>query len=254
MRLCCWPFVLFVVALSCSSALADSEALKHDFEEANRLYQGGEFQKAIDSYLKVVAAGVENPVLYYNLGNSYFKTGRLGYAIAMYHRALKLDPRNDDIKANLAFAQQFRVDNITQDEINPIWNWYKGIILHYTSNEWTVAASVVLVLFLALFAFRIWTGSRSSLVKGLLIASFAIFVVVATCCGTSIHFNCGATRGAIVVPEVSIKAGPGSDFDEQFIAHEGLTFLIMKQESGWYQGIFDNRLKGWIRVSDAVKI
>jgi hypothetical protein len=56
------------------------------------------------------------------------------------------------------------------------------------------------------------------------------------------------------VPAVSIKAGPGEDFGEQFVAHEGLTFNILKQESGWYHGIFDNRLKGWIRISDAVKI
>jgi hypothetical protein len=53
---------------------------------------------------------------------------------------------------------------------------------------------------------------------------------------------------------VSVKAGPGGDFDEQFLAHEGLTFEILRQESGWYLGVFDNRLKGWIKVSDTVKI
>ncbi len=100
----------------------------------------------------------------------------------------------------------------------------------------------------------IWTRDRRFSVKTIVSSALIVFIVCCVCTGVNVHLSYNSPRGAIVVPEVSNKAGPGEDFGEQFVAHEGLTFNILKQESGWYHGIFDNRLKGWIRISDAVKI
>ncbi len=235
------------------SAYSDG-ALEHDFTVANDQYQKGNFAGAVDNYLKVVAAGVDNPALYYNLGNAYFKTGQLGMAIAMYHRALKLDPRNDDIRANLEFAKRLTVDKADPTAENPIWRWYKSVVLGYTANEWTVFSSIIFALVSLLLMYVIWTRDRRFAVKMMVSSLLIVLVVGGICTGVNIHLNYDSPRAAIVVPEVSIKAGPGEDFDEQFLAHEGLTFDILKQESGWYLGIFDNRLKGWIKISQAVKI
>jgi tetratricopeptide (TPR) repeat protein len=244
--------VIVCALLSCS-AYANG-ALEHDLDVANDLYQKGDYAGAVENYLKLVVAGVDNPVLHYNLGNSYFKTGQLGLAIAMYNRALRLDPRNDDIKANLTFAKQFMVDKVDPTAENPIWRWCKSAVLNYTANEWTVLTSILFVITVLILTYMIWARDRRFSAKTVVSVAIVVFIVCGVCTGVNVHLSYNSPRGAIVVPEVSIKAGPGEDFGEQFIAHEGLTFNILKQESGWYHGIFDNRLKGWIRISDAVKI
>lgn len=245
--------ILVVLLLGVGTACA-SDALQHDFEVANKAYQDGDFEKAIDNYLKLVAAGIDNSTLQYNLGNAYFKRGQLGMAIACYDRALRLDPRNDDIRANLEFAKQNMVDKVDPTATSPIWNWYKSIVLYYTANEWTVLTTIFLSIAALIVIYMVWTRQRGVIVKGMLSVVIVLMLISGVCTGVNINLNYVKSRGAIIVPEVSIKAGPGENFDEQFVAHEGLTFDILKQESGWYLGIFDNRLKGWIKISDAVKI
>lgn len=246
--------LLFIAAILPLGSAWPNGAPEHDFAVANDMYKEGNYTGAIENYLKLAAAGVDNATLYYNLGNAYFKTGQLGMAIAMYNRALKHEPRNDDIGANLEFARSFMIDKIDPTAENPIWRWFKSVVLNYTANEWTVLSSILLVITALIGVYAIWTRDRRFPIKALISAMLVLFVVSGVCTGVNIHFNYDSPRAAIIAPEVSIKAGPGADFDEQFVAHEGLTFNILKQESGWYLGVFDNRLKGWIKVSDAVKI
>jgi tetratricopeptide (TPR) repeat protein len=246
-------FIAIVIAL-CVGVVWASGALEHDFDVANDLYQKGDYDGAIESYLAVLSGGVDNAALHYNLGNAYFKTGRLGIAIACYHRALRLEPRNDDIRANLEFARQYLVDKVDPTAQSPIWMWYKSLVLFYTTDEWAVLSSCLLFLSAVVLAYMIWTRRRTVIVKAILSALLVMLICAGICTGVNAHFGYYAVRGAIIVPEVSVRAGPGEDFDEQFLAHEGLTFDILKQESGWYFGIFDNRLKGWIKLTDAVKI
>lgn len=244
---------LLAIAVISSVCHADG-ALEHDFVTANQLYQDGDYSEAVESYLNLVAAGVENPAVYYNLGNAYFKTNQLGMAVAMYNRALKLDPRNEDIRANLEFARRFTVDRIDPGAENPIWRWYKSLVMTYTTNEWTMLSSILYVIVILILMYMIWTRDRRLLTKGIMWTAAVVMVICLTCTAVNVQFCCYSPRGTIVVPEVSVKAGPGDDFGEQFLAHEGLTFEILRQESGWYLGVFDNRLKGWIKVSDTVKI
>ncbi|MGH9388155.1 MAG: tetratricopeptide repeat protein, partial [Vicinamibacteria bacterium] len=74
------------------------------FRQAEALYQEEHYAEAIENYESIRASGVEDGVLYYNLGNAYFKSGRLGLAIVSYERASNLMPGDEDIRANLAFA------------------------------------------------------------------------------------------------------------------------------------------------------
>jgi predicted negative regulator of RcsB-dependent stress response len=242
---------LFFFAFSAAQA---SEALKQTFASGNEAYQTGDFDAAIEAYSTLVGAGIDNPVLHYNLGNAYFKSGQLGMAIASYSRALRLDPRNDDVKANLEFAKQYMADKVDPTAISPIWAWYRSLALNYTANEWSVLASVLLISLSVVVGYMVWTRNNAAAFKAAAIVLASVLVVVATCAGVNIRLNYFSPRASIVVPEVSVKAGPGEDTGEQFVAHEGLTFNVLKQESGWYLGVFDNRLKGWIKVSDAVKI
>lgn len=72
--------------------------------EANDFYEEGQFIEAVAVYQALIAQGVDEPVVYYNLGNAYLRLDQLGYAIVNYRRAQQLAPRDQEIVDNLAFA------------------------------------------------------------------------------------------------------------------------------------------------------
>ena len=59
-------------------AKADSQAT---FEAANAAYDKGSYAEARKGYESLLAAGVDHEVVFYNLGNTYFRQGQLGRAI-----------------------------------------------------------------------------------------------------------------------------------------------------------------------------
>ena len=75
----------FIMTGFCASAFAgQGEEL---FAQAVQKYQSGDYAAAIDLNERILKeAGVESASVYFNLGNSYFRNGELGRAIANYLR------------------------------------------------------------------------------------------------------------------------------------------------------------------------
>ncbi len=72
---------------------------------ANAMYEQGRFVDSARAYQQLVDRGYRDPVLYYNLGNAYYKQADLGRAIINYLRTRRLDPSDPDAAANLAFTR-----------------------------------------------------------------------------------------------------------------------------------------------------
>lgn len=79
---------------------ADAAAI----DAANALVANGRAAEAARIYEGLIAAGVNDSAVYYNLGNAYFQQGATPQAIAAYRRAAELAPRDADIRANLETA------------------------------------------------------------------------------------------------------------------------------------------------------
>jgi len=88
------PWVL-VLALAAATPFNDA------FDRATEAFTHGDYATAIQGYEQLVAEGVHAPAVFYNLGNAYFLSGRLGPAIANYERTLRLQPGFEDASRNL---------------------------------------------------------------------------------------------------------------------------------------------------------
>ena len=86
------------------------------YNGGNEFYREGDFEAARRSYLEAVATGIEDARLYYNLGNACFKLSRLGEAVLWYERARRLAPHDEDVEANLHFANLVKKDRETQGD------------------------------------------------------------------------------------------------------------------------------------------
>jgi hypothetical protein len=99
------------------------------------------FRLAAQYYEELRQRGVENAVLYRNLGNAWLLAGDLPRAILNYRRGLGLAPGDRDLRASLAEAREMVVYPSGTDlgrapvERRPPW-------LPYLSPEWPFLAAV----------------------------------------------------------------------------------------------------------------
>jgi len=86
----------------------DPASEKANYNLANSLYKQEEYEPAITKYEVLATSDAEKITkarYYYNLGNSYFKSQKIGESIEAYKNSLRLFPDDEDAKHNLHLAQ-----------------------------------------------------------------------------------------------------------------------------------------------------
>lgn len=84
------------------------------FNQANIGYEKGEYEEAIHLYRELESSEYKSGNLYYNMGNSYLKLGKTGWAVLYYEKAKRLIPLDSDLKTNLTTA----LTKVNEGEVN----------------------------------------------------------------------------------------------------------------------------------------
>ena len=121
------------------------------FEKATTLYNEGDYEKAAESYLKIIGNGEHSAELYFNLGNTYYRLDSIAPSIYYYEKALLLKPRDKDILNNLAYAQNMTLDAIEPLPQTIISKIYKAFTNYLTFDQWAYLAVVFMILFVLLY-------------------------------------------------------------------------------------------------------
>src|SRR3990167_1378321 len=98
----------FMLITACAIGYCEEEKAKEPqalFYTANNDYAARDYAKALAAYNSILNMDLENGALYYNMANSLFKMGKLGYAILFYEKARQLMPQDGDLKSNLSYAR-----------------------------------------------------------------------------------------------------------------------------------------------------
>ncbi len=128
------------------------------FLQANQAYKSGDFTAAAAGYEKLLAAGMSNGELLYNLGNAYFKKGDTGRAILNYRKAELFMPRDADLEANLQYALGQAQDKIDCGEgeslLKTICFWYTKLSCRELCYVFLAVNAVFWLLFIVRLFFR----------------------------------------------------------------------------------------------------
>ena len=224
------------------------------FNSAGNYYQDQDYDQALTTYLEIEQQNYESAPLYFNIGNCYFKKGKLGYAILYYLRAQKLKPGDPDVETNLEFARMFMPTRMEGIEINPVTTFIDLIVDSYTLTMIAWVASVLFILLMIYFSVIMFMQWR-----GLVIKVFAYimlsFVIVSSGLATYKYRTGYMTeKGVIVADETRVLSGPDEDNDVEFVGVFGLTFKIEKETEDYYLVLFENKRKGWVKRGDVEKI
>lgn len=244
-------FILALVIFLIIASLALAQSPSSPAEVmlvANQRYEIGNYDEAIAGYEAIIAAGVRNSDVYYNLGNAYFKQGDMGRAILNYRRAQQLDPPDADIAANLALARTQTVDKL---EVPP-----EGVLINIVeiAEEWlTLNQAALLALglwFLMCVAFvvAIFQPRWRRLSAGTMAILAILLLIGLMSMANRLYKETQSPPAVIIAPQVDVTSGPGGgdQYLVEFELHAGAEVRLLESRIGWRRITLPGNLEGWV--------
>ncbi|WFB35336.1 hypothetical protein P3T73_14325 [Kiritimatiellota bacterium B12222] len=210
------------------------------FEQGRSLYDQGEFEQALESYLQIPGFSAN---LDYNRANTLMRLGRTPEALAYYRRALWQKSSDPDIRANLQRAS-------TQLEIIlPPLPLYRRMAGFMTTKQWqwTLIISCWIFAGFGMLQYRIPQFKTAAA----WVFPLAGLLILSSIAGTWATLPAHWTKEAIVMPEhVTARFEPLPDATEHFSIPQGTLVILGEKSRNWVR-IRSGENQGWI-PSDSV--
>ena len=161
--------------------------------QADSAYKQNNFEEAAALYARIVETQGVSAGLLYNLGNTYYKLGKVGEARLCYERAKKIDPSTPEINQNLEFLSMKVTDankgslkgtesNVDPDQESFIQGLYRLIAINHSSNGWAILAIIAFILFLGGLALYMFTPNvlarKTGFFSGLTFLGFTVIFLI----------------------------------------------------------------------------
>jgi len=239
------------LALNASEAVAAGAGPGVDptrlLAEGNQAYTEGDLQAARRLYREALDAGVDDPVLHYNLANVHARAGELGRAIAGYLRALRLDPSDADIRTNLQWVRSHTRDlELAGGGLPPVVAQLDAAAHVLSLDEWSTALVALAWLVAGLLAWGWRRGWLGPWPRRLLLGLGAGLLLVAVVVATRWYEERVVDTAVVIVEEAEVRSGPATTFPVVFRVHDGLTLAIRGERDGWARIGLGGDWVGWM--------
>ena len=229
----------------------------HDaFDRGNTLYRAGHYAEAAKEYESIVQQGYVSAALYYNLGNAYYRLGRLGPAILSYERALRLEPNDPDIQQNLKLANQRTLDRIEPVPELFLITWLREAAALLPLSVTSVVLIVLwAVLFLSLAAtYLILPAGIKRLARWLTLISAVVALFFAVLLAMQLYASSTHNDAIIMNAVVTAKNSPDSQSSDAFVIHEGLKVTLSDRVGDWVKITLADGKVGWIQADQCERV
>ncbi len=204
---------------------------------------------------------MEDPVLYHNLGNAYFRTGAFGSAILYYRRALGLEASDEiaaSLRRNLTVTRQALRERYAaeSDGSQFIYAEPGGVFYRITHilSERLLAVLLLLSVWalaalLALYRLRgDGRGFGAAAAPVSVAAALVAFVLAAR-----VHGDLNFRVGVIVADQVTLREGPHADARGVAIP-EGMEVRIVEDAESWTRIELSSGREGWVDAATVKQI
>ena len=238
---------LFIIVMLLTGACQFSSAATK--AEADKAYQENDFAAAIEQYEAILADGQESAAIYYNLGNSYYKSENIAKAILNYERALLLHPSDADTRFNLELAKSKTIDKVTPASEIFIVTWVKSITNMMSEAGWAKLGIISFILLLV--GLLLYIFGKKVVVKKIGFVGALVMIIVCVCanfCADAQKEKQVVRTGAIIMaPSVTVRSTPNESGTELFVLHEGTKVVVEDNAmKGWKEIQLEDGNKGWV--------
>ncbi len=247
---------VFITVIAISGLFAQSGELNRIFDEANHLYLEQKYDAAIIKYDSIISNGYESGELYFNLGNAYYKLGKIQYAILNYERAKKILPNDEDVQFNLQLANVQVQDKVDVVPELFVYRWMDSLLTLFSPKTLICMMYALFLIALGAFSYFIfakyYVRRRYSLWIGLVSTILLVLGIANILIQSHREEN---VKYAIVMTDVAnIKAAPDSKGNDLFVIHRGLKVQVLDDVNNWRKIRLADGKIGWIQEDEIESI
>ena len=248
--------VLLLFCLIFSGLIFSQSENEEYFNKGVELYNKGKYNEAIVEFKEIIENGQHSENLFFNLGNAFYKINDIANSIFYYEKALKLNPKNNDVLNNLAFAQNMLIDKIEILPTNQVLEFLNSISEILNINQWLALGIVLLYFFLLTFILYFFS-SKSVLKRNYFSASTILLFI------SIISFFVGLNKfekqkskleAIIFENKIDFRTEPNYRSEILFNLHEGTKVIIKEELNDWALIEISDGNKGWIELQSIKKI
>ncbi len=234
------------------------------WKEANQLFREAhtpeDFSLVAAHYEALVADGLINGYLFYNLGNAYLKANKLGFAILNYRRAKNYLGNDPYLEENLIYARSL-VQEKVQFSLSEEEQLRKSFFFwHYA---WTYQSKFAIFfmtysIFWILLFFQLCLQFFQK--KLPLWPLTTLLGIIALIFGGSIFFQEQEWRNfppAVLVDSGVVRKGDSDTYDALYEKQEipsGVEVTIMEKRSSWVKVKLPDGLHGWVKRTSVAPV
>lgn len=235
----------WIATLLCLLLSLPGLAAPATMEEAERAYQEKRFADAARTYEQLLAAPEnanlaqqERGVLYYNLGNCYYRTKELGKAVLNYQRALRLDPSDEDAAFNLQLVQSKLADRFDAPSEMFFFTWGRAFIHSISATAWGYWALLLLTVTFAALMLRTISRKQWMLKLGRVatpLAGLACLLCFVFAYLENTYYE--GVEQAVVMKETETYSNPTTTARKGRTLHEGTIVTLLEKSAGSWQQV-----------------
>lgn len=209
------------------------------------------YKKSAMRYERLIKeGGIENSMIYYNLGNIYFRMNDIGRAILNYRRAEQYIPDDNNLKQNLKYAREKRIDKIEEKQETKVLK-----TLFFWHYDFSVKTRIMLF---AVFFSLVWISAclRIFFKRPFLFWCITVSALISILFSGSLvaeEYILKKTRpGVIIQSETTARKGNSETYEPSFKEplHAGTEFILIEDRGDWLQIELSDSRTCWVASDD----
>lgn len=250
-------YILYVLLFACialPSASAAGAADATAWQRGDSAYVKKDYKQAAQFYEQQLKTGV-NAVVYYNLGNAYYRLNDIPKAILNYERALKIAPEYENAAYNLSVCRS--KSNISVENSSEMFfiTWVDNLIRSHSPDTWGIWALICFAVILCSgIIFRIATRL---VLRKCTFALSCIMTVIFACClsfAATQNHRYLHERKAVVMIETALTSEAGRVTSLRLMPGTTVRIVDKNADGKVLVELLSGDERGWISDSSLVEV
>ncbi|WP_235299154.1 SH3 domain-containing protein [Portibacter marinus] len=222
---------------------------KATFNQANRYFDGGNYEKAIEQYLRLNEE-YASVALFHNMGLAYFYNDDLGKAILYMERAKRLAPLNKDVRKNLKLLNE-NVDSEVQN-LPPFFlkAWANSVARFLNPGTWLVLHLLFLFGAVAFLYFYLLKGVDFNLhfyyIRGTIIGFMILSILSGLLAYHAQNLRYNTDNAVVLEDDTPLRAGADLNAQEIGQLNQGVKVRVEDQINDLLKVKLGDYSEGWV--------
>ncbi len=211
---------------------------------AEEAYNNANYETALSLYGEIEQQG-GSFALYYNIGNTYFKTADYAKAKLYYLRAQRIKPSDKEIAHNLNSVEMRLTDSIKSKELSGLLNIWQTVKYIFGFNFLMLITAAVWLTIAALLVFK------RSFKQSRILPACVVIVIMITGIAVVRITEYSRVSYILTAPETEVYSEPLDTSAKIFTIHAGVQFSVKAVKGEWRQIVLKNGYRGWMKTPPA---